>query len=105
MATFSHAVPFKSAGGSSPASAPATTVEPADLPAFELELPKPSSSTPQVVYAPGKAPQAVAAALQALLQRQRVAIAVKVDAAMHNAVAELLPGGAPAPRTGTSRVD
>jgi hypothetical protein len=45
-----------------------------------------------VVYAPGKEAKAVAASLQALLQRQRKAIAVKVDAAMAKAVTELLPG-------------
>lgn len=88
MATFSHTVPFKSAN------APPATIKspaPTGLPA-SFELPKPSATnSPQVVYAPGKSPQAVAASLQALLQFQRAAIAVKVEPALHKAVAELLP--------------
>ncbi len=95
--TFSHTVPFKSTNVPPTVIKPPTpTPAPTDLPRA-IELPKSLGNTPQVVYAPGKEPKAVAASLQALLQRQRKAIAVKVDAAMAKAVAELLPGERPAP--------
>lgn len=63
-----------------------------DLPISALAQGQQADNIPEVVWAPGKAPDMIAAKLMSLVERQRVAIAARIDPDMYAAVRKYAPG-------------